>query len=81
MLDKWNQELFEAIMNAKEISRQRDSKAAASNKMEPRTWYMENGVIVSKPYLGKESKAASISSNVNKVQVIDDFIFNNGRLN
>lgn len=60
---------------------QRTSKAAAS--MEPRTWYMENGVIVSKPYpcLGKESKAASISSNVNKVQVIHDFIFNNGRLN
>lgn len=50
MLDKWNQELFEMIGRCKN----QGSRAAALP--EPRAWYMENGVIVSKPL---ESKAAS----------------------
>lgn len=67
-MDKFNEQLFEMIGRCR-------SSAGSTQLPEPRAWYMENGVIVSKPIESKESKAASVtSSGINKVKVIADFI-------
>lgn len=72
MFDEYTEQLFEMIERCKRGT----SRAAALP--EPRAWYMENGVIVSKPL---ESKAASIpSQGINKTKVIADFLKFNGYL-
>jgi hypothetical protein len=72
-MNDWDKQVFEAIKRSGDISRSRGSKAAAV------VVGQECQMLVGNNPNRNRSRSASVTSNVNRIKVIADFLLNGKR--